>query len=240
VHVGVSGGWRSGTNNIATSPLRTIQLRARPEQRDDVPPGGFQNGDSNRMVDTGVLAADHAWLGGLEFLSVLGPFSLQAEYGANWVQNAIGAGPAGFTLNPKFVPPQNFMFHGGYVQLAYTLTGESRSYDKRLGRLDTYYFGRRGPFTNAWFVRDEDGRLDFGLGAWEVAARYSYVDLNDGSGLTQVRGGKMDGLSFGLNWYLNTNLKLQFEYVYDHRYDLPPGSVSGFTSGFGTRLQFMF
>ena len=78
------------------------------------------------------------------------------------------------------------------------------------------------------------------FGAWEVAARYSHVDLNDGAGLTRVQGGKMDGLSFGLNWYLNTNLKVQFEYVYNHRYELPPGVISGFTSGFGTRIQFMY
>jgi hypothetical protein len=37
LHLGVSGGWRSGTNNLAVSSLRTIQLRARPEQRDDDP-----------------------------------------------------------------------------------------------------------------------------------------------------------------------------------------------------------
>jgi phosphate-selective porin OprO/OprP len=240
MHVGLSGGWRSGVNNLANSPLRTIQVRARPEQRDDVPAGGFTNADSNRMVDTGLLAADHQWLMGLELFYVKGPFSFQAEYGWNWVDNVIGAGPSGFTLNPKFVPAGNYVFNGGYAQIAYTLTGESRSYDKRLGRLDSYYFGRRGPFTNAWFVRDENGALDFGIGAWEIAARYSYVDLNDGSGLTQIRGGRMDGLSFALNWYLNTNLKVQFEYVYDHRFDVPPGVIPGYTSGFGTRIQFMY
>src|SRR5262249_994100 len=240
MHVGLSGGWRSGVNNLAVSPIRTTQLRARSEQRDDVPAGGFPTGDSNRMIDTGLLAAAHNWLMGLELLYVNGPLSLQAEYGFNWVADAIGAGPVGLKLNPAFNPAQNYMFQGGYVQAAYTLTGENRSYDKRLGRLDSYYFGRRGRFTNAWFVRDEDGRLDWGLGAWELAVRYSYTDLNDGSGLTRVQGGRMDGLSAGINWYLNTNLKVQFEYVYDHRYDLPPGSFAGYTSGLGTRIQFMY
>ena len=37
LHLGVSGGWRNGTTNLATSPFHTIQLRARPELRDDVP-----------------------------------------------------------------------------------------------------------------------------------------------------------------------------------------------------------
>ena len=37
------------------------------------------------------------------------------------------------------------MFNGGYVQLAYTLTGENRAYDKRGGTLARYYFGNQGP-----------------------------------------------------------------------------------------------
>src|SRR5205807_8683991 len=37
LHLGLSGGWRNGTNNLATSSDRTFQLRARPELRDDTP-----------------------------------------------------------------------------------------------------------------------------------------------------------------------------------------------------------
>src|SRR5262249_41183473 len=136
--------------------------------------------------------------------------------------------------------PQDYVFSGGYVQLAYTLTGENRAYDKRLGRLDSYYFGRRGPFTNAWFVRDEDGRLNLGLGAWELAARYSYLNLNDGTGLNRIQGGIQDGVTVGVNWYLNTNLKFQFDWVYDNRRDLAAGSIPGHTNGLGIRMQFMF
>ena len=73
--------------------------------------------------------------------------------------------------SPSSPPAQSYVFRGGYVQLAYTFTGENRSYDKRLGRLDSYYFGRQGNFNNAWFVRDEDGRLNFSMGAVEIAAR---------------------------------------------------------------------
>ena len=52
-----------------------------------------------------------------------------------------------------FVPfssPQNYVFNGGYLQVAYTLTGENRAYDKRLGTLAREYFGKEGPYTNAW------------------------------------------------------------------------------------------
>jgi phosphate-selective porin OprO and OprP len=239
LHLGASGGWQRAQNS-PTGP-NAIQIRARPELRDDVPAGGFTNADANRMIDTGILVCDSQSTFGTELLYVRGPFSLQAEYGWARLDNVSGS----FNGTPGvFVKTvggnQNYVFNGGYVQLAYTLTGESRAYDKRLGRLNTNYFGANGPFTNAWFVRDEDGRLNWGLGAWEVAARYSYVNLNDGAGLNRVEGGKMDGLSLGLNWYLNANLKVQFEYIYDHRYATPIGSTPGYTGGFGTRMQLMW
>jgi phosphate-selective porin OprO/OprP len=220
-------------------------LRARPELRDDDPAGSpsgapaIPNADSTRLVDTGAIAIGDDYLLGLEFLYVHGPFSVQAEYGWNWVSNAVGIAPTGFKFNPALVPAQDYMFNGGYIQLAYTLTGESRGYDRARGILSREYF-KSGPFTNAWFVRDEDGHLNWGRGAWEVAARYSYVDLNDGTGSTRIQGGRMDGLSLGLNWYLNTNLTCMFDWVYDRRYDLPAGSVPGWTSGYGMRVQFSF
>jgi phosphate-selective porin OprO/OprP len=245
LHVGISGGWRNGSNNLANSPLRTFQARARPELRDDNPdgsPGGVQSApdsNSNRLIDTGVIAADRLFLVGSELLYICGPFSLQGEYGAQYLQRAVGVAPAGFTFNPKITPPQDYVFTGGYVQLAYTLTGENRAYDKRFGTLDRTYF-RGGPYTNAWLVRDEDGHLDAGWGAWEVAGRYSYVCLNDGHGLNRIQGGTLNGVSLGLNWYLNANLKTMFDWVYDQRADTPKGTNEGYTSGFGMRVQFEF
>jgi phosphate-selective porin OprO/OprP len=246
--LGVSGGWRTGTNNVnsatANGQLKTIQLRARPELRDDDPagsPAGAQvipNADSNRLIDTGSLVALNDFLLGTEVLYILGPFSVQAEYGWNFPNDV-----QGFLNGATFIKlknPQSYVFQGGYLQLAYTLTGENRSYDKRLGRLDTYYFGRKGNFSNAWLVRDEDGHLNWSMGAWELAARYSFVDLNDGVGPNRIQGGMLDGVTLGLNWYLNDNLKFQFDYVYNHRYDVPTGTNPGWTRGLGMRMQFMY
>src|SRR5262249_47255157 len=104
-------------------------------------------------------------------------------------------------------------------------------------------------FTNAWFTWDEDRRhLNWGWGAWELAARYSYTDLNDGTGLQRVEGGIMHGFTAGLNWYLNNALKLQFEYVWDQRSDVPAdakntiagSTIPGFIGGFGMRMQLSF
>jgi phosphate-selective porin OprO/OprP len=250
-HVGVSGGWRNGTNNIANTPFRTFELRARPELRDDDPagnPGGAQpvpNANDARLIDTGVAVCNNEWLLGLEYCTVWGPFSVQAEYGFNWLEDVQGFNPKnGAAVPGNLVPalktPLNYFFSGGYVQLAYTLTGENRAYDKRLGRLNTYYFNRQGPFNNAWFVRDDEGHYCFNWGAWEIAGRYTYVNLNDGEGINRVQGGVFDGFTVGLNWYLNDNLKFQFDYVYNQRSDLPPGVVEGSVRGLGMRMQFMY
>jgi phosphate-selective porin OprO/OprP len=245
LHLGLSGGWRNGASNDAVSTFRQFQFRARPELRDDVPDGSpaatqiVPNSNSNRMIDTGAIVASRDWISGLEMFYVLGPLSLQAEYGWNWIDDVVGFAPAGFKLNPKLATAQNYMFNGGYIQLAYTLTGESRGYDRKYGILSRDYFGGRGPFTNAWLLWDENRRLNWGIGAWEVAARYSYTSLNNGTGLNRIQGGVMDGVSLGLNWYLNNNVKCQFDWVYDRREDLA-GSVPGFTSGFGMRVQLSF
>jgi len=185
------------------------------------------------------MAARDEYLMGLEMCYVRGPFSVQAEYGWNWMSDVFGIAPTGLTLNPAIVPEQNYMFNGGYLQLAYTLTGESRAYDRARGTLAREYF-RRGPFTPAWLVRDENGNLNWGLGAWEIAGRYSYVNLNDATGLHRIQGGVMEGLSLGLNWYLNTNLTCMFDWVYNHRDDVVPATVSGYTQGFGMRVQLSF
>jgi phosphate-selective porin OprO/OprP len=259
-HVGVSGGWRAATNG-APGALKTMQLRARTEQRDDDPagnPAGAQpnpNANDARMVDTGPIVGDHQWLTGLEFLSVMGPFSVQAEYGWNFVDNVRGvvsqgnAGtPAAGTLIPIKAGPQDFTFSGGYVQLSYILTGESRGYDKKLGTLSRDYFGSKGPFTNFWLTWGEDRRINWGWGAWELAARYSYLNLNDGEGLARIQGGILNGFTAGLNWYLNPSVKMQFEYVYDQRSDLPHDAkntlggtvLPGQVGGLGMRIQLSF
>ncbi len=249
MHLGLSGGWRAGSNNVGSATpnnnLKTFDLRARSSMRDDDAAGSpsgataLPNANSNRMIDTGALVSQNDFVMGTEFLYILGPLSLQGEYGFNFMNDVQGflSSTGAFT---KLKSPQSYMFQGGYVQLAYTITGENRSYDKRLGRLDSFYFGRQGPYNNAWFVRDEDGRLNLNFGAWELAARYGRVDLNDGSGAARVQGGIMDSVTLGLNWYLNDNLKIMFDYSYDHRYDVPGATVPGSTRGLGMRVMLQY
>ena len=244
LHLAISGGVRNGTINNAVSPLRVFQLRARPELRDDDPaaggPGVVPNADSNRFIDTGVISARDDFLLGLETLLIHGPFSFQAEYGWNFLNSAVGVAPTGTTFHPAIVPPQDYVFNGGYLQIAYTLTGENRAYDRRVGTLAREYYGKSGPNSNAWLIRDDEGHLHCGYGAWEIAARYSYVDLNDGSGLNRIQGGILNGVTLALNWYANTNFNVMCDWVYNQRSDFTPGTFTGWTSGFGIEVQFQF
>lgn len=77
---------------------------------------------------------------------------------------------------------------GYYAFASWVLTGESRPYSD-------------GNVGNVVPSRD--------WGAWELAARYSSVDLNNGS----VLGGQEHDWTAGLNWYLGKHLKFQANYV---------------------------
>ncbi len=43
-----------------------------------------------------------------------------------------------------------------------------------------------------------------GTGVWEIATRYSHVDMDD-NGSSLILGGVMDNYTLGLNWYINGN-----------------------------------
>ena len=56
----------------------------------------------------------------------------------------------------------------------------------------------------------EPAGKDGGKGAWEIAFRYSSIDLNDGA----ISGGEQDDWSLGLNWYPNPATRLMINYVH--------------------------
>lgn len=148
-----------------------------------------------RFVDTGTLRMPSAHLVGPEFALVHGPASVQAEY--------IRAG-----LNPV-AANGNSNFHGYYLLGSYFLTGERRNYRASSGQ-----FRGIKPKRN---VNIRQG----GAGAWEVAVRYSSLDLNHRS----VSGGRLNDFTAGLNWYLNPNARLMWNYIRAERDDLGKADV---------------
>jgi phosphate-selective porin OprO/OprP len=83
---------------------------------------------------------------------------------------------------------------GAYGFLSYFLTGESKAYHVRNGAANRI----RPRQAFGWSKNS-------GWGAWEVAAGYDYIDMNNGI----IKGGKMDMARIGLNWYPHSNVKWQ-------------------------------
>ncbi len=135
------------------------------------------------LVDTGAIAgaSDYdRW--GLEVAWVDGPFSAQAEL--------IG-------LHIRRSPGSEVFFSGGYAQASYFLTGERRVYGRQSGT-----FGQVVPRRS---FNPAKGRW----GAVELAARVSYLDLDD----ADVRGGRQFNTALGVNWYLHRHVRLEANYV---------------------------
>jgi phosphate-selective porin OprO/OprP len=136
------------------------------------------------VVDTGVLnQTELVQTIGKELLWVHGPLSVQGEaYGAFVDSGADGNG----------------FLNGSYAQVGYFLTGEHRPYDRKAGAVN-----RVMPFHSL-------SRKGDGWGAWEVAARWSYLDLTDRT----IQGGELQDMTAGLNWYVNPYCKCVFNYIH--------------------------
>jgi len=143
----------------------------------------------DRLVDTGLYDVDSIDQVGAEFGLVYGPASLQAEYAYMDIDPTLG----GSSSIDSF-----------YVQGAYTLTGESRPYKEGV-------FSRIKP-------KENFSLKNGGWGAWELAARYTHLDLTDAA-LAGAVGGELDDYVFGINWYLNPTLRMLWDYVHSESSD---------------------
>jgi phosphate-selective porin OprO/OprP len=88
---------------------------------------------------------------------------------------------------------QDYDVNAYYVQGAYTLTGESRTYKAADGE-----FKRLKPNKNF----DPDAGT---WGAWELALRHDAIDLNDAD---MVGAGEAKRVTANVNWYLNENMRV--------------------------------
>lgn len=184
------------------------RFRTRPEAR-----------TASRWIDTGAInGADNYQVLGLENVWNLGPLHITAEYQRLWLDR-----------NGAF----DLEFDGGYVSLAYFLTGESMAWDRKTGQL-----ARMSPFENFFLVDTPHDGIRGGWGAWQIAYRWSHADFSD----ADILGGVGTSHSFALNWYWTPYSRMQFEVLRGEIDDHAP--VTGFTAGeytiIGTRFNIDF
>jgi phosphate-selective porin OprO and OprP len=128
---------------------------------------------------------------GLELATVYGPFSFQSEYYVNYIDRYNHA---------------DCKTQGAYAYVSYFLTGENRPYDRNRG-----VFGRVKPFENFFRVRNCEGDVFTGKGAWELKYRYSWFDGYDDGVLGWQTCGDH---TVGINWYLNPYTRFMLEYIH--------------------------
>jgi len=84
---------------------------------------------------------------------------------------------------------EDLSFGGGYVYAGFFLTDDTHPYSYRDAE-----FGRIKPSSRS--------------GAWELAARYSTVDMDD----KDILAGESDLITFGVNYYANANIRIYLNY----------------------------
>ncbi len=157
------------------------------------PPELTVDNTGTKLVSTGALNAESVSEWGLESALQWKSFYAQAGY-------------FGYGVDQRAALP-SFAFEGWYAQATFMLTGETRNYN-----MSSAAFSNPKP------------RIPFSLsgggwGAWEVATRYSDLDLNDHPGVIGsplppdgIRGGDQRIWTAGLNWYPNSVLKFELQY----------------------------
>ncbi len=223
----------SGVTGNAGTPRPFYQARTNPEFGFGYSEFGSNfgtavNGTPN-FVDTGRYEANSFHLFGLETVYQHGPLGITAEYMATAVNSV--AGPV--------------YYQGAYAQVAYRLTGENRLYDKKLGTL-----GKIIPYTELIPLKRDGIR---GWGAFEVAARWSVIDLRNPDDLdghyynaganafnttANAGNGVLNDSTVGVTWFLNAYTKVQVNWIHA----MVDNTASGFSDAnlYVSRVQVDF
>ncbi|MBU4432903.1 MAG: OprO/OprP family phosphate-selective porin [Alphaproteobacteria bacterium] len=181
--------------------------------------------DGQRLVTSGAIDASGARHYGLELAAQRKNLLIQGEYFDITVDRR-NAAPG--VSDPKFT--------GWYVESGWVLTGESRKYNTGSFAFDAPSIAKPfDPKAGKW-------------GAWELAARYSVLNLNhhENAALAadRVRGGEQTISTVGVNWFPNGVTKFSLDYldVSIDRQD-PAGGLVGLSQNYQAvnfRSQFAF
>ncbi len=211
-------GVASGSATLATTPggtaLNCITLSDLPEISVD--------SNAVKLVNTGSLPAKHVLQWGVETAGNYRNFYGQAGYYGFQVDRtpvAYAAYSGASTSATTVVHPGDNRFSAWYVQASWIMTGESKGYNPASGAFTSPKPAQPFSLSNG------------GWGAWELAARYSDLNLNDHvndasnvitnwTGVSTrtytyyntVRGGDQRIVTVGLNWYPNNNVRFAFDY----------------------------
>ncbi|MFH1039414.1 MAG: porin [PVC group bacterium] len=139
------------------------------------------------FIDTGIMDTDQVNGMAYEAAWCQGPLKLQGEYYGFWADQKDG--------------PSDTFFQGWYTMACWYLSGEYPG---------AQYVTSYGGFDIRCHPRHDFSIKEGTWGAFEVAARYSWMDLNDDN----IRGGILNQATLGFNWYLNPNFRWMWNYVH--------------------------
>jgi phosphate-selective porin OprO/OprP len=215
-HFGFSASYRTGYNDV-------YRYRTRDAIRSGISSTWPIPADTGNIVLTG-----QTWLN-TEFAAVRGPWTFQSEYLVDFSDHVR---PVNNTTGVVGADHGTAVYHGGYAQLLCFLTGENDRYS-----FERAAFDRVVPNENFFVMPGECGNA-FGMGAWQVGARYDYLNLNSAG----LNGGILNNFTGGLNWFLNPNMKIQFNYMATYRISDASVNVAvnrggtGWINGWGMRV----
>ena len=189
LHFGASAHWRDNGGTAASGPA--TRYRQRP----------FVHTSNSRFLATPGLRVGTETNYGFEAALVRGPLHAVAE--AHWL-NAD-------TLTPGLSPT----FFGGYAEIGWFITGESRGY--KGGRWDRTT------------VRHPVG--GGGDGAFQINLRYDHLDLNDGG----ILGGRQRGYEASLVWIAQDHVRFLLNYGH-LRYDDAAIAAAGGDRDYGINV----
>ena len=175
LHLGASAHWRDHGDLAAARA--TTRYRQRP----------LVHFTDVRFIATPALPVGQETSYGVEAAIIRGPLHAAAE--AHWLNADLTTAAA----NPNFF--------GGYAEIGYFLTGETRGY--RNGRFDRTS------------VRRPVGGDEGGFGAVQANLRYDFLDLNSSA----VTGGTQKGLQASLIWIPTDYVRLLLNYGRMHYED---------------------